>query len=214
MGDHTSELTFGETGQQEFPFVQSKPAAIIGLMGRRGSGKDSIAKAAMKLDSSAVRLAFGDAVKHEVAEAIGHSHVWVEEHKEQLRPLIQAWGSEWRRTLSHPTNCITRLDQQLGMVDDDAIVFITDVRFQNEVDYIHSRGGVVVQIVRDTDGQALDPCDLHSSEMNTDDINPDARFLNNGPTPDSLNKGVEKLIEWALAPERVTPTPASEPLAN
>lgn len=208
MGNDTTQLTFGEPEQLEFPFIKTKPAAIIGLMGRRGSGKDTIAKAAQKLDDSVVRLAFGDGVKHEVAEAIGHSHVYLEEHKEQLRPLLQAWGTEYRRNLCDPHHWIKSLAKRLNGVDSESIVLITDVRFQNEVDFIREQGGVVVRVVRDKEKH--EPVDFHSSEMNADQIKPDAQFLNNGPTPEAVTKGVERLIEWALDPTRMDTLPLEQ----
>lgn len=209
MGHYTSQITptFGEPEQLEFPFVETKPAAIIGLMGRRGSGKDTIAKAAQKLDDSVVRLAFGDGVKHEVAEATGHSHVWVDEHKEQLRPLLQAWGTEFRRNLCDQNHWVRQLAARLNGVEDDAIVIVTDVRFENEVEFIHQQGGVVARVVRDTD--RTDPCDLHSSEVNLDTLKADALFLNDGKTPEAVTKGVERLIEWALE-KKAQQTPHSE----
>ena len=208
MGNDTTQLTFGEPEQLEFPFVETKPAAIIGLMGRRGSGKDTIAKAAQKLDDSVVRLAFGDGVKHEVAEVIGHSHVFLDEHKEQLRPLLQAWGTEYRRNLCDPHHWIKSLANRLNGVDSESIVLITDVRFQNEVDFIREQGGVVVRVVRDRD--KYEPVDFHPSEANIDSIKPDAQFLNNGPTPEAMTKGVERLIEWALDPTRMDTLPSEQ----
>ena len=57
--------------------------------------------------------------------------------------IFRAWDSEcW----------VKALDAQIVHLDN---VVVTDVRFPNEVDYIHKRGGIVIRIVRpDTDKPA------------------------------------------------------------
>lgn len=214
MGQHTAEVTFGPTGQLEFPFAASKPAAIIGLAGRRGVGKNTVARVAGELDPSVVELSFGAFVKDEVAEVINHSRVWLDEHKEQLRPLLQAWSTEWRRDLCDEDYWVKRLAEQLNTVPDESIVFITDVRFANEAEFIRGRGGVVVRVQREQWERPPEMVDLHASEMSVDRCRPDAQFNNSGPTPESIRKDVEALIEWALAKRAARMLPESELLVS
>ncbi len=188
MGEHTTQL--------EFPFEESKPAAVIGLMGRRGSGKDTVAKVAKELDDSVITLALGDFVKHEVAGVTNHSHVWVETHKEQLRPLLQAWSTEYRRNLCDENYWLSKLATMLKFIPKESVVIVTDIRFENEARFIKECGGVLVRVQRDMPHD--DPVDQHPSETWVDTCKPDAVLLNDVPTPEQLRKGVEKILEWVL----------------
>jgi len=207
------------TTQLGFPEMETEHAAIIGLVGRRGSGKDTFAKVAEaavmgSLDPfSVVTLALGGFVKLEVAKLVGHSTAWVEEHKEQLRPLLQAWGTEFRRNLCDEDYWLTQLDESIGFnAPKDSILIITDVRFENEFDYIRARGGVIVRVenprlVHD------DPVDYHPSETWCDTCRPDAVFVNDAPMAyaESMRKGVEKLLLWAVeAKDHATATATAE----
>lgn len=217
MGEHTDEVTtfHGGEEQMEFPFMTSKPAAIIGLIGKRGSGKNTVAEVAKGLDASVVEMALGDFVKDEVAKAIDHSHVWVDEHKEQLRPLLQVWGTEWRRNLCDENYWLRRLAEQLNTVPDESIVFVTDLRFANEVQFIRDRGGVVVKVERPTlMDRAPETVDLHCSELNMDRFKVDAKFMNNGTSREAIRKGVESLIGWALEKTKQATPLELEPSVN
>ena len=74
-------------------------------------------------------------------------------------------------------------------------VVITDVRFSNEAFWIHNRGGVVINIVRDQDDIKENK---HSSEggLKPDDI--DLTIYNNGTIEDMCNE-VTYMIQQGIA---------------
>ena len=72
-------------------------------------------------------------------------------------------------------------------IDPGPIVF-TDVRFQNEADYIRSIGGTIVRIVRP--GQIAQN---HESELKQCEVAADIEIVNDGTIAD-LHKKIKQLI--------------------
>ena len=74
---------------------------IIGLSGKKRSGKDTVYQVAgdylKKNKAKAGRVAFADPLKHEIAEITGFNLEFIEKNKEGLRPLLQTWGADFRR---------------------------------------------------------------------------------------------------------------------
>ena len=64
-------------------------------------------------------------------------------------------------------------------------VVITDVRFDNEAAWIHNRGGVVINIVRDQDDIKENK---HSSEGGLKSDSIDLQIRNNGTIEDMCNE--------------------------
>jgi hypothetical protein len=66
------------------------------------------------------------------------------------RAAMQLLGTEWGRTMIGPNLWVRatmlRVDVDLA---ESKLVVIDDVRFDNEVDAIHERGGIVVSLIRD-----------------------------------------------------------------
>jgi phosphomevalonate kinase len=114
-------------------------ATVLGLVGRAGSGKDTIYKVISDIlgpSKTVVRVAFGDAVKEELAEKYGLSVEEIEEDKEMYRAELQAWGTEYRRAKDEDY-WIKKLKPQLDLLYENAdVVVITDIRFRNEADYV------------------------------------------------------------------------------
>ena len=72
----------------------------------------------------------------------------------------------------------------------DIRMVVCDVRFQNEVDMIHSLGGIVIKVVRPD----IESSDNHSSEIGIDDIDDwDHQLINSG-TKDQLYSKIEQLF--------------------
>jgi len=67
---------------------------------------------------------------------------------------------------------------------DGVPVVIADVRFGNELDVIHSLGGVVVKVVR----PSLNNGDCHASEKTIDELNGDYEIINDGSLEELYSK--------------------------
>lgn len=138
---------------------------LVGLAGKKKSGKDTsfgIIKTIANTSGFTIsRVAFADALKAEVAEMCGIGVEEIEKRKDYFRPLLQWWG-QYRRDVN-PDYWIRMADAVIDDSDSE-IVVITDVRYLNELRYIHGWDGVCAMIRRDVSG-SLDP---HPSETEVD----------------------------------------------
>ena len=148
----------------------------IGFMGLAGSGKDTAADALMFTHH---RCSFASRLKG-IARMLG----WDGEKDERGRAFLQDLGmavrrfdeDTWVRLLSEEIS--PRMQQ---------LVF-TDVRFQNEADFVRSIGGIIVRIVR--------PgiiAQNHESELKQSEIAADIEIVNDGSVAD-LHKKIQQLI--------------------
>lgn len=161
-----------------------KPA-VIGLTGKKRSGKDTVCHI-LKNHYGIVRIAFADALKKELAEKLGHTVEFIEEHKEAFRLGLQWYGSEYRRGLFEDDYWIKQAEVKFNRVvnwvpeftgtEPDAVVF-TDCRFPNEAALIKRLGGKLWRVRRDAVEQSGD---AHASEHALDGVKVDREILNNG----------------------------------
>jgi hypothetical protein len=156
---------------------------LIGFGHRARQGKNTAALAVLEscpLETEVRMYAFADALKMEVrtacARAGGQWNLieswkaegalpdWVVYEDPKPRTLLQWWGTDFRRK-QDPLYWVKRLDKKLK---DHApeVALISDVRFRNEVDYIKSRGGFVVECIRT--GEPDVHVEEHSSEAELD----------------------------------------------
>lgn len=123
---------------------------LIGLCGKAGSGKDYVYDGLAEI-ISAERVAFADEVRAEVAEALTASpeevrFLWEKPYPDELRSLLQWWGTEYRRAQDEmywvkKTRPI--IEDALNYYD---LVVVTDVRYRNEAALIKYLGGMVVEV--------------------------------------------------------------------
>jgi len=156
---------------------------LIGLVGRKGSGKDTAAKGLLK-DPRWVRVALADPLREVVKTMFQLSDAHCDDHelKEQPGPLgvsyrrgMQAVGTELVRDqlqkvlpeigsegfwIQHMRRTVERHWQE------GKRVVITDVRFEDEADAIIELGGLLVFV----DRPGVDRSDGHSSETGVDAI--------------------------------------------
>jgi hypothetical protein len=140
---------------------------IYGITGKAGSGKDTFYRSVAKRLPNAMRVAFADELKREIANLTGFTVEHIEKHKADLRVLLQHWGTNLRRNHCGQDYWIKKLSARPVPVD--AIVFVTDVRFQNEADWITSRGGQIIRIVK----SGHESNDNHISETGVESIKAD-----------------------------------------
>ena len=161
------------------------PIKLIGLVGHKQSGKDSVYGCISKFDASyltkckCLRFAFADKLKAEVAELLGTTVEKLEAQKSHplVRHIFQWYGvfkreqdiNYWIKQLDIAIESYKKLTVQC------VNVFVTDVRFRNEADYIKSNGGLLWRIRN----QAADSVwDTHASEMEIEMIECD-NFIHN-----------------------------------
>lgn len=135
---------------------------VIGLAGKKQSGKDTVFEIARKqLPKLRVgRAAFADPLKAEVAHVTQMNVNFIEANKDKLRLLLQAWGADFRRQFYGQEYWVNAMRHVLRDADKHAdVLFITDLRYENEAEFVHELGGVVVRVDRDGGDN-----DTHSSE--------------------------------------------------
>jgi hypothetical protein len=138
---------------------------ILAITGLKRHGKDTTFKFLKEMlpHKRVQRFAFGDLIKEELAESLHISTAFIEAHKDQLRGLLQWWGTEYRRAVD-PFCWINQLIEQitqaqLGQRCDLAV--ITDCRFLNEAQVLLDAGATFVRVIREGHKGVRD---LHASE--------------------------------------------------
>ena len=134
----------------------------IGLIGLAGSGKDTAALALM--DRGWKLVAFADALRGR-AIYLG----WDGRKDDRGRQLLCALGMAMRAY--EPDHWI---NHARAAMRGRACAF-TDVRFQNEADFIRAEGGIIVRVIRE--GLAAGE---HESEAGQLAIRSDQSIFNNG----------------------------------
>lgn len=149
------------------------PHTIIGIAGKKGSGKDTVYKIIHNLlykDRLIKRISFADAVKYEVAQACDVTILFIEENKEKFRPMLQWWGTDFRRRFTSSDYWVKQWNLKINNFfewhnNQTTIIITPDVRFLNEIQAIKDAGGVIwhVEIV-DKPSVINDDTDKHASE--------------------------------------------------
>jgi len=157
---------------------------IIGLTGLARCGKDTFCKyARLHLDSLNIqsqRLAFADELKKDVdaflIEKLGISaFTEITEEKEIIRPMLTTWGTEIMRK-KDDLHWVKKVEEIIVDNKKNNIVsIVTDIRFPNEIDYIHKIGGKVIHLTMIGNKPAND------YEKKNDPM---------------LNKNADCLVEW------------------
>ena len=171
---------------------------VIGLVGRRGSGKSLVAQRLVAAHGY-THVPFAKPLK-DMLRAIGLDEVYLGSLKELPCPLIcgvtprhamQALGTEWGRNLIHP-DLWTTLWRDAVIRSKASVVVADDVRFANEAVAVRSLGGVLLRVVR-PEMPASEEADSHASETEQDNIECGARLVN-GDTIADLDAAVDAWI--------------------
>jgi phosphomevalonate kinase len=152
---------------------------ILGIVGKRGSGKDTFycCCAELYIDRRIgympYRVAFADKLKEEIAQRHNITVLELSKNKEKYRKELQEYGVAMRE--KDPEYWIKQVRAPKGWAKDGFVIF-TDVRFENEASYIKSVGGKVIRLRRDkTDTLG----DGHISEIELEKIVVDNILHNN-----------------------------------
>ena len=138
--------------------MNHKPS-ILGISGVARSGKDTF-YSFISSRIGARRLAFADALKDECREFLVKNigiYPFTNDPKEKevIRPFLVTYGTHLRRKLD--SSCwIKKIEEDArSYIKDEVLPVVTDVRYRNEADWIHSLGGKLIHISRtiSLDGQ-------------------------------------------------------------
>ncbi|AYA36023.1 hypothetical protein D3Y59_02495 [Hymenobacter oligotrophus] len=185
---------------------------LIGLAGKRGSGKNTVAELvrAMQPERNWQILAFGDGIKA-VSAALASEPTqpyYTQEGKAELLPvfgltrgeLLQQVGGALRTW--RPQVWIEAL---LAALPADKPVVVADLRFPDEAEAIRSRGGVVWRVEGDPLQQRGDGTrdDNHPSETALDNYTHYDAVLRNAGSLQDLQAQVQRLL-LAATPSTTT----------
>ncbi len=179
---------------------------IIGLTGRAGAGKDTVADCLVQHHGYA-KHAFADPFKRFCQEVFGFTReqLWGPSELRNApdprwdgltpRRALQQLGTEWGRAM-HPDlwvrsllfawmrNRVERRESEFWVVP--------DVRFKNELQLIRDSGGVVWKIIRPDGAEIVGEAGTHESEAGV--TGEHLQLFNDGP----LNK-IPALVAAALS---------------
>lgn len=174
---------------------------LIGLAGRARVGKDTVARY-LATHLTLISYAFADPLKQALADMFQLTAAQLEgADKERALPwlgkspreLMQLLGTEWGRDLVHPQLWLLLAEQNLQALaeHDQAMkgVVIRDVRFDNEADWVRSKGGTILHITRPDATEVAS----HTSESGVTHQSGDLTLVNDG-TLDQLYDDVDALI--------------------
>ena len=153
---------------------------IIGLTGKKGCGKSSVARIIAEEWDYGIK-SFATPIKLMLsAMGLTDDELYNPEKKEEIIPkfgkspreLMQLLGTEFGRTLVSQNIWVSSLETHL---DTQRNYVIDDVRFPNEAAMIRAHGGVIVRVVRGLD----DTPDDHVSEagINSELVNYEIRNI-------------------------------------
>ncbi len=174
-------------------------AKIIGITGRKGSGKDTAAAALVGWTP----IKFAGAIKEMLKSYLVYMGMTDSGAESMLedpalkemptaffagyspRYAMQTLGTEWGRSIINSNMWV--VSTMVRALQYERVV-ITDVRFPNEVEAVQRQGGIVIRIERN----AASVAPKHESEFHIDTLGVDYGIDNNG-TIESLHASVQAI---------------------
>lgn len=153
----------------------------IGLVGLAGSGKDTSADFLCS-DHAYSRASFAAPLK-EICYNLG----WDLKKDERGRKLLQDVGMAFRSY-----DDLTWVKYMAKTLNPSIKYVFTDVRFENEAEFIRNNGGIIIRIVRPE--LALQNMHLHVSESGQASITADHTIVNDSNL-ENLHKQLTKIVE-------------------
>lgn len=184
---------------------------IIGISGKRGSGKSTAARIIHKEAPQYEIRAFADKLKFFLADAFGVSPLmfedesfkssvappeWQEVDEEgNLTQRTHRWylancGTNAMRNVLHNNFWVNALAADLRS---DSCSVISDVRFRNEAGWVKSQGGILIRINRDI--ESVDDMDAHHSETALDNYKGFDYIINNNKELSYLQKEIFSILK-------------------
>jgi energy-coupling factor transporter ATP-binding protein EcfA2 len=177
---------------------------LIGLSGRRGSGKDTVARLIQQLqpERSWQIRSFGDSIKSVCAALTGENVApyYSQKGKAELVPTFRRTRGEMLQQVGEALRQwepLVWVDAFFSALPPDAGVLVPDVRYANEADPIRARGGLMLRVEGDPLHQRGDGTrdDNHPSEISMDAY-PNFDFvLHNTGSYQDLEQQVRELLK-------------------
>jgi hypothetical protein len=125
---------------------------IIGFCGYARVGKDTAYTELVKLGKTGLRIGFADSLKADLKPCINFLKergidTTTDDFKESFRDMYVVWSRVSKMITGDNHVWIKRLEDSIKHVEDEDI-FITDVRYHYEIDWILKKGGKVIHIKR------------------------------------------------------------------
>ena len=178
---------------------------LIGIAGAAGAGKDTLAAALWKKWGYST-YAMATPLRAAVEAAFGlPRNIWDRETKEVVIPwigasprhLLQTLGTEWGRGHVSPDVWV-RVAARVHDVGSRGKTFrmaVPDIRFDNEAEWIRSKGGAVILVSRNN----LPAVRSHASEAGVSDSLIDLRITNDYESADEFAEQAILMVERELS---------------
>lgn len=174
---------------------------LIGITGKARAGKDTLAELLYE-HHGFTRIAFADPVKLAAQQIFGLSvdQTWDATLKEVVIPywdltprqMFQKLGTDATHPVFGPDVWMKRWFLGYDMLKDSDDIVVPDCRYDLEAAGVRNLGGVIVRVVRSSEGLSGDEA-AHVSESGLS-LAVDYTIINDG-TIDDLRKSVADLIE-------------------
>jgi hypothetical protein len=167
---------------------------LIAFTGKIGSGKTTAAECV----DCTHHFTFAAPLKEASRELFGFTseQLYDKDEKEQIdnywgvspREVLQWLGTDCLREKFHGF-FVKRMGQRFIGLEDDSVVVISDVRFDDEARFVRDNGGIVVQITRSNGNQHVDAGLVdHLSEKGISPNLVDVFVENNGTIDEFIQK--------------------------
>ena len=181
---------------------------LVGIHGKGGSGKDTVGEI-LRDKHGFGSAAFANPIKRmiccllDVGLAKWNDREWREAPLELFgnkspRFMAQTIGTEWGRRTIDPDLWLNLTMNKIKAVNWDKVA-ITDVRFDNEAEYIRDHGGFIIHVHRD-ESDLHENAQAHDSEVGLS-VRLDDFHINNYGTLEDLEAQVSDVVEQIFSEE-------------
>ena len=161
---------------------------LIGIVGRKRSGKDTLAGFIDDTIDEVNILSFADPIKFACQHAYHLRSTQLEETKDVIDPrwgitprdMMKSLGGKYFRS-QDPDHWVKNMGFRIQGMER---VVISDVRYHNEASFIKGKGGILIHVWRDIEENDDD----HVSEKTTEEIKCDYYIENDGSLEDLRGK--------------------------
>lgn len=173
---------------------------IIGITGLARSGKDTVASFLIPV-TGGYRYALADPIRAMLVPfGVDMADPYWQTHKEDIIPalgvspryLMQTLGTEWGRQLVNENVWLLLAQQRVVRFGPGMVV--TDIRFENEADWVRKHGGIILHVLR----KEAPEVELHASEAGVEIKDSDLVIHNNG-TLEELQQRVTEMFGDGLS---------------
>lgn len=167
---------------------------ILGLCGKRRSGKDLLARRlSLRFDDVQI-MKFASTLKGLTFCTTSNINAFTPSVDDDMRRMLQIFGSTIMRNHRNGVRAfVDMVDAALGAPDAQKVI-ITDVRYPHEAEWIRSLGGVVVKIVTNNGNNASD-LDKHASEQRISEVRADLEITSSDALTDDYTRFQTNVVE-------------------